>query len=218
MKSCRAAGLLLLLLGGAWGESFNPQQDLPRLGLGVQAGLIRVLAADGQTVLYNKGLDEPVVARWDDEGRRQLFAALELDPRSLDRVARFLMKNYAALPHAEAVALLGVLFTSPELHRAVRPEVELFLVTCMNSDRHVQARRQAILALAIAPPLSDFAMDRVVGKFERCDNLWELFPMQQFFAYQAPALRGRKIYPQLRERLSRVNSLYTPVILESLGD
>ncbi|MBT9583024.1 hypothetical protein IV102_06735 [bacterium] len=205
-----------LLLACGWAESFNPQQDLPRLGVGIQAGLIRVLGADRQTVLYSKGIDEPASARWDEDSRRQLFGALELDPRSVDRVSAYLMKNYATLPHREAIALLGVLFGSPELSRNSRPQVELFLVTAMNTDRQVEARRQAILALAVAPLLSDFAVDRVVGKFERCDNLWELFPMQQFFEYQAAQLRSRKSFARLGERLSKVNSLYTPAILQSL--
>ncbi len=198
-------------------ESFNPETHLKRVAVGIQAGLVRVLSEDGLTVLYTRGIDEPSSARYTEESRQATFAALELDPRSLEKVAFYTVKLYPKLTrHAEATALLGAILSSPTLSKWGRSQLEFFLVTVMNSDRQVEARRQALLALAVAPNLSDFTLDRVVGKFERIDNLWELFPMQQFFEYQGASLKTREIYPKLRERLEKVDSLYTPAILEAL--
>ncbi|MFN8606012.1 MAG: hypothetical protein U0931_00680 [Vulcanimicrobiota bacterium] len=198
-------------------ESFDPETHLKRVAVGIQAGLIRVLGEDGTTVVYTRGLDEPSSARYSEESRQATYAALEIDPRAIEKVGFYLVKLYPRLTrHAEATAVLGAILSSPSLSKWGRGQLEYFLVTVMNSDRQVEARRQALLALAVSPNLSDFTMDRVVGKFERIDNLWELFPMQQFFEYQASSLKPRKIYPKLRERLEKVDSIYTPAILEAL--
>lgn len=199
-------------------ESFNPETHLKRIAVGIQAGLVRVLSEDGLTVLYTRGLDEPASAPYTEESRLATFAALEIDPRSLEKVGLYTVKLYPKLTrHAEATALLGAILSSPSLSRWGRSQIEYFLVTVMNSDKQIEARRQALLALAVAPTLSDFTMDRVVGKFERIDNLWELFPIGLFFELQGASLKGRKIYPKLRERLEKVDSIYTPAILESLN-
>ncbi|MBS2035439.1 hypothetical protein JST97_10645 [bacterium] len=198
-------------------ESFDPETHLKRVAVGVQAGLVRVMGEDGITVLYTRGLDDPSNALYSEESRQATFAALEIDQRSVEKVGLYLVKLYPKLTrHAEAAAVLGAILSSPSLSKWGRSQLEYFLVTVMNSDKQIEARRQALLALAVAPSLSDFTMDRVVGKFERIDNLWELFPIQQFFEYQAASLRPRKIYPKLRERLARVDSIYTPAILEAL--
>ncbi|MBN9417843.1 MAG: hypothetical protein J0I12_20505 [Candidatus Eremiobacteraeota bacterium] len=198
-------------------ESFDPQTHLKRIAVGIQAGLVRVVSDDGLTVLYTRGLDDPSSARYTEESRQATFAALNIDPASIEKLAFYMVKLYPKLTrHAEATALLGAILSSPTLSKWGRSQLEFFLVTVMNSDKQVEAKRQALLALAVAPTLSDFTMDRVVGKFERIDNLWELFPMQQFFEYQGASLKSRKIYPKLRERLERVDSIYTPGILEAL--
>lgn len=215
----RGVWLLLLLLVPLTvrAESFDPLTHLKRIQIGIQAGLVRVLAEDGQTVLYTRGLDDPSSARYSEDSRQQTFAALQIDPRSLEKLAAYTVKLYPKLPHhPEAIALLGAILSSPTLKRWDRSQLEYFLVTVMNSDKQVEARRQALLALAVAPNPNDFTMDRVVGKFERIDNLWELFPMTQFFEYQAASLKPRKTYPKLRERLEKVDSIYTPAILEAL--
>ena len=198
-------------------ESFDPQTHLKRIAVGIQAGLVRVVSDDGLTVVYTRGLDDPSSARYTEESRQATFTALGIDPNSLEKLAFYTVKLYPKLTrHAEATALLGAILSSPTLSKWGRSQLEFFLVTVMNSDKQVEAKRQALLALAVAPTLSDFTMDRVVGKFERIDNLWELFPMQQFFEYQGASLKSRKIYPKLRERLERVDSIYTPGILEAL--
>ncbi len=198
-------------------ESFDPQTHLKRIAVGIQAGLVRVLSEDGLTVVYTRGLDDPSNARYTEESRQATCAALEIDPRALEKVGFYTVQLYPKLTrHAEATALLGTILSSPTLTRWGRSQLEYFLVTVMNSDKQVEARRQALLALAVAPSVSDFTMDRVVGKFERIDNLWELFPMQQFFEYQGASFKTRRIYPKLRERLEKVDSLYTPGILEAL--
>lgn len=209
--------LLVLLARTLAAESFDPLTHLQRIQIGIQAGLVRVLAEDGQTVLYTRGLDDPSTARYTEESRRETFTALRIDPQSLEKLAAYTVNLYPKLPHhPEAIALLGAILSTPSLKRWDRSQLEYFLVTVMNSDRQVEARRQALLALAVAPNPGDFTMDRVVGKFERIDNLWELFPMTQFFEYQAASLKPRKTYPKLRERLEKVDSIYTPGILEAL--
>lgn len=209
--------LLLWLHLPVLAESFDPQTHLKRIAVGIQAGLVRVLSEDGLSVLYTRGLDEPSSARYSEESRQATFAALEIDPRALEKVGFYTVKLYPKLTrHAEATALLGTILSSPTLSKWGRSQLEYFLVTVMNSDKQIEARRQALLALAVAPTVSDFTIDRVVGKFERIDNLWELFPVQQFFEYQGASLKTRKIYPKLRERLEKVDSIYTPGILEAL--
>lgn len=141
--------LLLWLHFPVLAESFDPQTHLKRIAVGIQAGLVRVLTEDGLTVLYTRALDEPSSARYSEESRQATFAALEIDPSAIEKVGFYTVKLYPKLTrHAEAAALLGAILSSPTLTKWGRSQLEYFLVTVMNSDKQIEARRQALLALA----------------------------------------------------------------------
>ena len=60
------------------------------------------------------------------------------------------------------------------------------------------------------------AVNQVISFYERSTNLWETFPVQQFFEYHASSVRGLPDYNNYRKRLSAVQSLYTSYLLEYL--
>jgi hypothetical protein len=190
--------------------------ELKRLMIGNQAGIVKVLGPNREGVAYSRGIDDQSLARLNDDSCHCVLSALGLHVTHIMPAAQYIMINYSTLPHKEAVAFLSVAAYSPRVDAATREKCENFLVQVMETDKDVHARRQAILALAVQPKVSPHTVDRVVAVYERCENLWETFPVQQFFQYHAPQLRRLHNFAELRSRVARVNSLYTPAILSVL--
>jgi len=190
--------------------------ELKRLMIGNQAGIVKVLGPNRQGVAYARGIDDQSFARINHEACGNIFSALGLQAQDVTPLVEHIMLHYATLPHKESVAILSVAACSPTIDPAIREKTEKFLVEVMDTDKDVHARRQAILALAVQPKVSPETAERVVALFERSENLWETFPVQQFCQYHAAQLRHLQSFPQLRQRVAAVNSLYTPAILNFL--
>lgn len=192
------------------------KDQLKRLMIGNQAGIVKILGPNRKGVSYARGIDDRSLARLDDEARDSIFGALNFKEQQLPGLAQSLIAGYSKLPKKEAVALLGALGSKPDLEPATRAQIEAHLLRVMETDKDVTARRQAILALALLPEVSSETTERVVKLFEHSENLWETFPVQQYFEYHAAQVRQLQTYAQLRERIGQVRSLYTPNVLSYL--
>ena len=187
--------------------------ELKRLMIGNQAGIIKVLGPNRQGVAYARGIDDQSLARFNDESCGNVLSAMGLEKNRVVPLVQHIMINYATLPHKESVALLSVAACSPAVDAAMRQKAEQFLLQVMETDKDVHARRQAILALAVQQQVTPETAERVLAKYEKTENLWETFPVQQFFQYHAPQLRKLQNFALIRQRIAAVNSLYTPAIL-----
>lgn len=201
-----AVSALLLAPVSAKGV-FTAKTDLKRCMIGNQAGLLKVLSLQ-RKVLFTRGIDDRDQARMDETSRSSLLSALNIEPDQYVQVADQLMRDWNKLPRKEAIAVVSAIAASPDF--AARDRVETFLVGVMKSSSDIYARRQAILGLAVLPGVRSETVAEVVAHYETCQNLWETFPVQQFFEYHAAQVRGDK---DLRVRLAAVKSLYTPSVL-----
>ena len=94
--------------------------------------------------------------------------------------------------------------------------IKQFLIQVMKSDKDVVVRRQACLALAVGDTLDQEVVNAILDFYAGSENLWETFPVQQFFEFQAEKIRSMPGLAQTRERVAAVNSLYTPAALRYL--
>lgn len=201
-----ALSALLLVPASAKGV-FTPKVDLKRCMVGNQAGLLKVLSLQ-RTVLFTRGIDDRDQAHMDENSRSALLSALNIEPEHYLSISDSLMRDWNKLPRKEAIAVISTIAASPDF--ANRAKVESFLVRVMKSSTDIYARRQAILGLAVLPSVSPDSISEVVAHYETCQNLWETFPIQQFFEYHAAQVRGDS---GVRTRLAAVKSLYTPAVL-----
>ena len=190
--------------------------ELKRLMIGNQAGIVKVLGPNREGVSYSRGIDDKNIARFSDDACGSIFCALGISHDKLNKVAREIMINYSTLPRKEAVAFLGAIAASAHLDGDTDAKAEQFLVQVMEADKDVHARRQAVLALAVKHNVCSDTTEHVLGLFERSENLWETFPVQQYFEYHAGQVKRLAQFTRLRERIAAVKSLYTPAILEAL--
>lgn len=184
--------------------------DLKRLVVGNQGGVLKVWDKTRDQVAYFRGIDDRSVAPLSSRDQAAILAEFALNGR-VDQTARDLMDGYNSLPKRETLALLGV-FNSLDGTQEIQPQtarqVRAFLVKTMRGDRQVVNRRQAVLALAVGNGLEDSVTRAVLDFYSASENLWETFPVQQFFEYQAARLKASPNYPELRRRALSVNSLY----------
>lgn len=204
-----AVSALLLAPVSAKGV-FTAKVDLKRCMVGNQAGLLKVLSLQ-RKLLFTRGIDDRAQARMDEISRTALLSALNIEPDQYANVADQLMRDWNKLPRKEAIAVISAIAASPDF--AGRDKVETFLVNVMKNSNDIYARRQAVLGLAVLPTVKSDTVASVVSRYETCQNLWETFPIQQFFEYHAAQIRADSDYSQLRIRLAAVKSLYTPSVL-----
>lgn len=201
-------------VGGAVGQQvgqFATGPALKRLVVGNQGGVLKVWDPSGKEVAYYRGLDDRSVAPLSSLDQDQILSQLGLDG-SVDSAAEQVMASYAGLPlKKEALALLGV-FNSLDGGGRITPatvsKVRSFLVARMQTDKAVEARRQAVLALALGNGLESSTTQAVLDFYSGSENLWETFPVQQFFEYQADRLRATADFAAVKARALSVNSLY----------
>ena len=160
---------------------------------------------------FTRGIDDRQQAHMNEASRTALLTALNIEPAQYATVADALMRDFAKLPRKEAIAVLCAIAASPDF--AGRERVESFLVGIMQRSSDIFARRQAILGLAVLPQVRFNTVAAVVSHYETCQNLWETFPIQQFFEYHARQVRAESNYGLVRSRLEAVRSLYTGSVL-----
>lgn len=204
-----------LLVSPLWAKPFQARTDLKRCLVGNQAGLLKVLTSD-RKVAFTRGIDDRTLARITEADRQALLTPLGIDASNMAAVSTQLMRDYAKLPRKEAIAVLGAMAGSPNMDPDTLTRLEPFLVKIMTQSPDVIARRQAILALAVLPQVAPETVAQVVRHYEKCQNLWETFPIQQFFEYHAVSLKKTSDFAQVRARLAAVRSLYTPMVLNYL--
>ncbi len=190
--------------------------ELKRLMIGNQAGIVKVLGPNREGVSYVRGIDDKNIARFSDDACGSIFCALGISHDKLNKVAVEIMTNYSTLPRKEAVAFLGAVVASAHLTPEVDAKAEEFLVQVMETDKDVHARRQSVLALAVKHNVKELTTEHVLALYEHSENLWETFPVQQYFEYHAGQVKRLENFVVLRERIAAVKSLYTPAILAAL--
>jgi hypothetical protein len=190
--------------------------ELKRLMIGNQAGIVKVLGPNREGVSYVRGIDDKTIARFNDDACGSIFCALGISHDKLNTVAVEIMTNYSTLPRKEAVAFLGAIVASAHLTPETDAKAEEFLVKVMETDKDVHARRQSVLALAVKNQVCSLTTEHVLALYEHSENLWETFPVQQYFEYHAGQVKRLENFTLLRERIAAVKSLYTPAILAAL--
>lgn len=190
-------------------DPFDATVDLKRLSVGNQGGILKVWDRSKKQVVLFRGIDDRGIAALSEPARTEIFASVGVAPSRVSAAADEIMGLYPTVPKKEAIALLGALGSSPSLSATNRNRLQSFVCTQL-SDTDVTIRRQALLSLAIMGQPTAATTDRVVRVFETSENLWETFPVQQFFEYNAAAIANPE---QVRQRISKVASLYTSYLL-----
>lgn len=193
---------------------------LKRLAVGNQGAILKLWNKDSSEVAYYRGLDDRDTAPYSDKDREAILAGLDYEDGIVD-LSGNLMNGFSKLPRREAVALLGLIHSIPDDSslnppRQVDRDIESFLIEVLKTDKDVVVRRQACLALAVSDALDDGILDAILDFYSGSENLWETFPVQQFFQYKAARIRSLPTFTQVRERVAAVNSLYTDPSLRYL--
>jgi hypothetical protein len=198
---------------------FNPSTDLRRLRVGNQASVLKVMDSTNKKVVYMRGLDGVMWAPVLETHRWGIFAALGISPTSLNQVANTLIDGYSGTRQKkECLALLGIIGSSrgPALSDETRNKLQSFLAKTMRGSADVVLRRQACLSLALQDSLLPGSVDAVILFYEKSKNLWETFPVQQFFEYQKERINLLPNKSEIRARIAAIKELYTPNILKFL--
>ena len=194
--------------------------SLKRLMVGNQGAILKVWNPEMSEVAYYRGIDDRAVAPYDDEDQQKILGDLGY-AATLGATAEEMMNGFMKLPRREAVAFLGMVHSIPDSSPLDPPDeidiaIEKFLIQVLKEDKDVAVRRQACLALAVGDPLDQDIMNAILEFYAGSENLWETFPVQQFFEYQAAKIRLLPNLAEIRERVAAVNSLYTPAALRYL--
>ena len=193
---------------------------LKRLVVGHQGAILKLWSEDMSKVAYYRGLDDRATAPYSEDDRREILEGLGI-AGEIDAVCEDLISGYSTLPKLEIVALLGLLHSTPvdsplSASPETRRQVERFLLDTLKNDSNVVLRRQACLALAVGDPLDGRITGAILDFYSGSENLWETFPVQQFFEFQAAKIRNLPNWAEICTRVESVNSLYTPNALRYL--
>lgn len=193
---------------------------LKQLVVGNQGAILKVRDSAGRTEVYYRGLDDRDTAPYSSEDQVKILGATQLhgDLRSWLNDA---MGGFKKLPKREAVAFLGLVYSIPSSSphdpgREVDDRIEKFLIKVVGEEKNVIIRRQAVLSMAVGESVDPDVLEAVLRLYETSENLWETFPVQQYFEYHADELRTRPDFARVRARVAAVNSLYTANILSYL--
>lgn len=196
------------------------KDSLKRLVVGHQGAILKVWNPEMNEVAYYRGIDDRAVAPYKAEDQQKILDDLGYSS-TLGGTAEEMMNGFLKLPRREAVAFLGMVHSIPDASPLDPPDevdiaIKKFLIQALKEDKDVAVRRQACLALAVGDPLDDDIINAVLDFYAGSENLWETFPVQQFFEFQAAKIRLLPNLAQIRERVAAVNSLYTPAALRYL--
>jgi hypothetical protein len=192
---------------------------LKQLVVGNQGAILKVRNPDATEEVYYRGLDDRDTAPYDTEDHGGILQAVELHSE-LPTWVKDVIEAYEVLPKREAIAFLGLVYSIPD-HAPIDPGAEVddlveeFLIKQVKENESVILRRQAVLSMAVGEsgPVDPEILEAVLTIYETSENLWETFPVQQYFQYHAERLRALPNFPTIRARVAAVNSLYTANIL-----
>lgn len=196
------------------------KDSLKRLMVGNQGAILKVWNPEMSEVAYYRGIDDRAVAPYNAEDQEKILQDLGY-ASTLETTVEEMMDGFMKLPRRETVAFLGLVHSIPDAHPLDPPDeidiaIKQFLITVLREDKDVAVRRQACLALAVGDPLDQEIVDVILDFYAGSENLWETFPVQQFFEFQAAKIRVMPNLAEIRERVASVNSLYTPAALRYL--
>lgn len=215
----------------AWGQErvaaeVSAQTELKAklklLVVGNQGAILKIWRSDGVTEpQYYRGLDDRDTAPYSSEDQLALANSLEMSKPEMERSALEIISGYSKLPKKNAIAFLGLVNSLEEdspyaPSPKVQAKIKNFLLTRMKEDKSVIMRRQACLSLAVGSAADQETIDAVLEFFTNSENLWETFPVQQFFEYHSDDIRGLSSFSDIRARAAAVDSLYTANILRYL--
>ena len=202
-----------------------PSPQLParlkQLVVGNQGGVLKVRNLSGSDVVYYRGLDDRSTAPLSTEDQNQILQSLGMEsPTAIADAVEQVIGAYQSLPQKEAIAFLGVMNSLPaeRLETARQQRIQSFLSRVMQQDSSVYNRRQAVLSLAVGSQVNPDTAQAVLDFYSGSENLWETFPVQQFFEYQAERLSRLPNYPTVKSGALAVNSLYRDSIAQYLGN
>lgn len=193
------------------------EERLKRLVVGNQGAILKVWNTDQTQEVYYRGLDDRATAPYDQEDQVAILNAIEMSV-GMDQWVADTIEGFRILPKRQAVAFLG-LVNSIEDSSPLDPGaptdqlVENFLIEIVAEDPDVVLRRQAVLSMAVGGEYDPEELESVLKLYESSENLWETFPVQQYFQYHAATLRTLPNLAVIRARVAAVNSLYTANIL-----
>lgn len=193
---------------------------LKQLVIGNQGAILKVRDISGSSEVYYRGLDDRDTAPYDGEDHTQILQVTELGSDMTGWLADSI-EAFKLLPKREAIAFLGLVYSIPNSSpqdpgKHVDDQIEEFLIQTVVENPDVVLRRQAVLSLAVGKDVDPEVVEAVLRLYETSENLWETFPVQQFFQYHAEELRTWPNFHTIRSRAAAVNSLYTANILNYL--
>ncbi|MCA9776641.1 MAG: copper amine oxidase N-terminal domain-containing protein [Candidatus Eremiobacteraeota bacterium] len=193
---------------------------LKQLVVGNQGAILKVRDISGSTEIYYRGLDDRDTAPYSGEDQTQILSVTALGSDMTGWLADS-MEAFTLLPKREVVAFLGLVYSIPndspqDPGKQVDDQIEEFLIQVVAEHPDVVIRRQAVLSMAVGQDVDPEIVEAVLRLYETSENLWETFPVQQFFQYHADELRNWPNFNSIRARVAAVNSLYTANILSYL--
>jgi len=230
------ATCILALTLPAWGEEAvaseaeapSPQAELTvklkRLVVGNQGAILKIWKVEGGGEPdYYRGLDDRDTAPYSPDDQEALVTSLGMSKSELEQTALTIMEEYDKLPKKNALAFLGLVVSigedSPyDAEDSVDSKIQEFLLLRLKEDKSVIMRRQACLSLAVGSEADQEIIESILGFYSQSENLWETFPVQQFFQYHAKTISTLPNFPEIRDRVAGVNSLYTANILSYLDE
>lgn len=203
---------------------FNPARDLRRIRNGNQASILKVMDESNTRPAYVKymfngaALDGVTWAPIYPEHREGMFKALGINPNGLDALANQMIGKYSRGISVQGLALLGVIGSTPggALTPATRAALQKYLLTAMWKSKAAVNKRQALLALALLDTVDEATVNDIVRYYGQSYNPYAVFPVSQFFQYHAGYIKSLPGLAGIKERISHVDSFYTPQILSFL--
>ena len=193
---------------------------LKQLVVGNQGAILKVRDAAGDKEVYYRGLDDRDTAPYSDQDHDGIVGACGIQ-NDVKGWAKDTIEAFTVLPKRQAIAFLGMVYSIPsdsvkDPGPAVDDAIEEFLISVVKENKSVVLRRQAVLSMAVGDQEDLEVLESVLQLYETSENLWETFPVQQYFQYHAEDLRKLPNFSTIRARVAAVNSLYTANILQYL--
>lgn len=201
-------------------------EDLARIAVGNQAGILKIVSADGARVLFIKdapnvsmrGIDGVAWAPLNNAHRRAILEALVIGDDEVDAITCAMLDHFGRLYPREAVALLGALGSIPDrrMSRPTQGRLRGFLASLLERSTDVRVHRLAVLSLALVNQVDEATVSHVIDFMSASHNAWETFTTQQFFAYHRGFIHASPRGPEMLRRIEASGNPYVPDILAVL--